>query len=91
MAEWSTTMSEAIPLPFWSKKEGFVARECVRCGHRGWFEILEDPVMISDEVMCPACGSITFRALSTNPTLDESSIEQVIEAAAEEASVDQAD
>lgn len=77
-------MTEPIQIPFWSKVSGIVARECVRCGHRGWFDIYDDPVMISSEVMCPACGSITFTAKLTDPQLEDAPVEQIVEAAASE-------
>lgn len=76
--------NEAVAIPFWSKKEGAIARECKRCGHRGWFEIFDDPIMVSSEVMCPACGSITFELLAVNPSLDEADIEDLASAAQQE-------
>jgi len=77
-------MPEAVALPFWSKKQGFIARECSRCGHRGMFDIHDDPIMISDEVMCNACGSIAFKALTVDPTLEEASVEELVDAALDE-------
>lgn len=77
-------MTEPVQVPFWSKREGFIARECTRCGHRGAFEFFEDPVMVSPEVMCTCCGSITFTLVTEDPNLEDASIEEIVDAAENE-------
>lgn len=70
-------MPEPIEVPFWSKRDGIVARECTQCGHRGAFEFSQDPVMISSDVMCTACGGITFSAVLYDPMLEDATIEEI--------------
>lgn len=75
-------VNQPIELPFWSKREGFVARECNRCGHRGTFLFTEDPVMVSENVMCMSCGSVTFKLVVEDPTGD--TIEEIFEQGTED-------
>lgn len=75
-------VSNPVDIPFWCKREGFIARECGRCGHRGVFDIFEDPIMVSDNILCLACGTITFSLVVDDPTGE--TIEEIVEAGNEE-------
>lgn len=77
-------VAKPIDVPFWSLREGIIARECIRCGHRGYFPIEENmPFQISSSVVCMACGAITFDAVLEDPT--PQSIEEIIDKGAEDA------
>lgn len=62
-------VTKPVDVPFWSLREGFVARECIRCGHRGTFMISETmPFQVSSSVVCMACGAITFEIVMEDIT-----------------------
>lgn len=77
-------VAKPVDIPFWSLREGLIARECIRCGHRGVFSIAETlPFQISSSVVCMACGAITFDAVLNDPT--PPSVEGILEEGSKEA------
>lgn len=70
-------LTQPVDVPFWSKREGAIARLCSRCGHRGIFEFSEDPVMVSENVVCLSCGSVTFTLVKEDVTAG--SVQEIFE------------
>lgn len=77
MADPTKPVASPVEIPFWSIREGFIARQCKRCGHRGIFLFTENPIMVSDNVVCLSCGSITFELMTGD--VAGASVEEILE------------